>query len=143
MTKNPVFGFVVVALIAALVAAYSWHHARRAIDESRTQVVANELQPIAMMLKENQALIQTLQSEPFTEKDSGILESYLAKIRRDGVAILDVRATIETRGRLVRRLVISSSPERRIGLGSSIRPGYGGGGRGLWLSSRVIVFAHC
>lgn len=39
-----------------------------------------------MLLKENQALIKELQSEPFTEKDSGILESYLAKIRRDGVA---------------------------------------------------------
>ena len=38
------------------------------------------------MLKEDQALIQELQSEPFTEKDSGVLESYLAKTRRDGVA---------------------------------------------------------
>jgi hypothetical protein len=35
---------------------------------------------------ENQALIQELQAEPFTERDSGILESYLAKIRRDGVS---------------------------------------------------------
>jgi hypothetical protein len=32
------------------------------------------------------ALIKELQSDTFTEKDSGILESYLAKIRRDGVA---------------------------------------------------------
>jgi hypothetical protein len=38
------------------------------------------------MLKENQALIKKLQAEPFTEKDLGILPSYLAKIRRDGVA---------------------------------------------------------
>jgi hypothetical protein len=38
------------------------------------------------MTKDNQAIIKELQLEPFTEKDSGILESYLAKIRRDGVA---------------------------------------------------------
>jgi hypothetical protein len=41
---------------------------------------------ITTLLKENQALIQELNSDPFTEKDSGMLESYLAKIRRDGVA---------------------------------------------------------
>jgi hypothetical protein len=58
----------------------------RARDESRAKVVASELQPIATLLKENQAFIQELQSEPLTEKDSGIMEFYLAKIRRDGVA---------------------------------------------------------
>ena len=41
--------------------------------------------PIAVLLEEDQALIKELQSEPFNESDSGILESYLAKIRRDGV----------------------------------------------------------
>jgi hypothetical protein len=51
----------------------------------RAQVVASELQPLAALLKENQSLIQELKTEPFTEKDSGILESYLTKIRRDGV----------------------------------------------------------
>jgi hypothetical protein len=86
VTNKPVFGFVVAALIAALVAAYSWHHALRTLDESRAQVVANELQPIVMMLKENQAATDALKSGSFTEKDSGILESYLTKIRRDGVA---------------------------------------------------------
>jgi hypothetical protein len=39
----------------------------------------------ATLLKENQTLLRELHAEPFTEKDSGILESYLAKIRRDGV----------------------------------------------------------
>ena len=52
---------------------------------SRAQMLVGELQPIATLLNENQALIQDLNSEPFTDKDSGILESYLAKIRRDGV----------------------------------------------------------
>ncbi len=74
------------ALIAALVAAAFWHHEHEVLDESRTQIVASELQPLATLLKENQALIQELQSAPFTEKDSGVLASYLGKIRRDGVA---------------------------------------------------------
>jgi hypothetical protein len=67
-------------------AACGWYHTNDALNERRSQLVADELQPIAALLKDNQALIQELQSEPFTEKDSGILESYLAKIRRDGVA---------------------------------------------------------
>jgi hypothetical protein len=63
-----------------------WLHEHAALQEARTQIVTRELQPIATLLKENQALLQELQSEPFREQDSGILESYLTKIRRDGVA---------------------------------------------------------
>jgi len=73
-------------LVAAVIAAGGWYHAHTALAESGSQLIAGELQPIAAMLKENQALIKELQSDPFTEKDSGILESYLTKIRRDGVA---------------------------------------------------------
>lgn len=43
------------------------------------------LEPVAALLHENQAIIEELQTEPFTEKDAAILESYLTKIRRDGV----------------------------------------------------------
>ena len=74
------------ALIAAVVATGLWHHEHEALEDARAQIVAGELQSIATLLKENQALIQELQIEPSTEKDSGVLESYLAKIRRDGVA---------------------------------------------------------
>lgn len=79
---------VLLALVsaAALVAVVAWHQANGALDESRTRVVASLLQPAALLLKENQALIKELQAEPFAEKDAGILASYLAKIRRDGVA---------------------------------------------------------
>jgi len=73
------------ALIAALVCAGAWYQAHEALEATRSQLTAGVLQPIAAMLKENQALLHELQSEPFAEKDSGILESYLAKIRRDGV----------------------------------------------------------
>jgi hypothetical protein len=76
--------FALVSVIA-LIPAAAWYHASSVLNGARAQVVASELQPIATLLKENQALIQELRSGPFTEKDSGILESYLAKIRRDGV----------------------------------------------------------
>jgi hypothetical protein len=86
VNNKTVWVLFVVALVAAVAAASAWYHASSALNDARAQVVASELQPIATLLKENQALIQELQAEPFTEKDAGILESYLAKIRRDGVA---------------------------------------------------------
>jgi hypothetical protein len=76
---------LLVALITAIAALGAWHQAQEAFEEAREQVISGELQPIAAMLRENLALITELQAEPFTEQDSGILESYLAKIRRDGV----------------------------------------------------------
>lgn len=74
------------ALVAVLAIAGLWHHEHESVDTLRTEIVAGELQPIATLLRENQTLIRELQSEPFLEKDSGILESFLAKIRRDGMA---------------------------------------------------------
>jgi hypothetical protein len=41
---------------------------------------------MAAVLKENKGILGELQAEPYVEKDDGILESYLVKIRRDGVA---------------------------------------------------------
>jgi hypothetical protein len=38
------------------------------------------------LLKDDATITKELQAEPFTERDAGILESYIAKIRRDGVA---------------------------------------------------------
>jgi hypothetical protein len=76
----------VAAVVVALVAAAAWYQVNTALREERAQILGRELQPIAVKLKENQALIRQLQSEPFAEKASTVLESYLAKIRRDGVA---------------------------------------------------------
>jgi hypothetical protein len=75
----------VIALAAALVATAVCYQNRLALRELRTQVLVDELQPIAALLNENQGIIAQLEAEPFIEKGSGILESYLAKIRRDGV----------------------------------------------------------
>jgi hypothetical protein len=86
VNNKTVWVLLVAALVAALVAVGFWHHDNQALNELHTRVVAGELQPIAALLNENQALLKELQAEPFAEKDFGILEAYLAKIRRDGVA---------------------------------------------------------
>jgi hypothetical protein len=78
-------GAVLLAMLA-LVAAGAWYHAREVVHELNSQLIASELQPIAALLTEDEALTKELQAEHFNEKDSGVLGSYLAKIRRDGVA---------------------------------------------------------
>lgn len=75
-----------VALCIAAIATGAWYREVTKVRDLGAQVRASELQPIASLLTDNQALLQELQSAPFAEKDSGIFESYLAKIRRDGVA---------------------------------------------------------
>jgi len=82
--KMPIM-MVTCAIAAVLIAAFFALREKEALRELRVQLVNHELPPIGVLLKENQALLVELRSEPFTEKDSGILESYLAKIRRDGV----------------------------------------------------------
>jgi hypothetical protein len=73
------------ALVPVLVGVAAWHHVNQILHASRAQIIAMTLEPVAALLNENQAILNELQVEPFTEKDSGILESYLIKIRRDGV----------------------------------------------------------
>jgi nanoRNase/pAp phosphatase (c-di-AMP/oligoRNAs hydrolase) len=63
----------------------AWFNADQALRTSRASVVAHQLEPMAALLKENQEIIAELQTPAFTEKDAGILESYLLRIRRDGV----------------------------------------------------------
>jgi len=75
-----------VASAAALIAVGAWYHASSALHDSRAQFVTATLEPISVLLKENQALAKELETEPFAENNAGILASYLAKIRRDGVA---------------------------------------------------------
>jgi hypothetical protein len=85
INKTPWILFVA-AVAGALFTSDLWHQQHQALIEVRSQIIAGELQPISTMLKENQTLIKELLAEPFTEKDAGILASYLARIRRDGVA---------------------------------------------------------
>src|SRR5450755_3965248 len=86
MNSKTTLGIIAGLLVLALVMSGAWYHAFQGLRASRTQFVANTLGPTAALLKEDQAIVNELQAEPYAEKDNGILESYLAKIRRDGVA---------------------------------------------------------
>jgi hypothetical protein len=77
---------IALLLVATLAATGGWYRAHQSLQSSRAQFVASTLEPMAALLKENDGMITELQAEPFVEKDNGILESYLVKIRRDGVA---------------------------------------------------------
>lgn len=73
---------LVAALIAAAVAGAGWYQASTELRRLRI----GELNPITALLKEDQALLQSPQTNSGLEKDSGILAAYLSKIRADGVA---------------------------------------------------------
>ena len=81
-----------VAIVQALVAAAALaatgvcYEAYQALQAAKAQLISNTLEPMAALVRENTQLLDELQAAPFAEKDSGILESYLLKIRRDGVA---------------------------------------------------------
>ena len=85
VNQKNVWGLLVIAVVVAVGAVALMIYERWQLQEARSRVVVQELKPIARLLEEDQALLKELQAEPFAEKDSGILESYLAKIRRDGV----------------------------------------------------------
>jgi hypothetical protein len=86
-----------VTLIGVLLAAAFGYHEHDVLAATRAQIFTSELQPIATLLQENEVIIQVLGLEPFAEKDSGILESYLAKIRRDGIGKhVDMKQRLET-----------------------------------------------
>lgn len=89
MNVNNKAGSIIAALLllVTFVSVTAWHRAREALHESRSQLVVGTLEPLAALLRDNQALLKELQAAPSAEKDAtGILGSYLAKIRRDGVA---------------------------------------------------------
>jgi hypothetical protein len=85
VNQKSILGLMVVAVVVAAGALGLWYHERKVLEQTRAEIVVGEIRPIAMLLEENQAILKELQAEPFAEKDSGILESYLAKARRDGV----------------------------------------------------------
>lgn len=84
VNQKNIWTFLVVAVVVAALLGLMFYQ-RSQVKEARARVVAGELQPIAALLNEDQVILKELLAEPFAEKDSGTLESYLAKIRRDGV----------------------------------------------------------
>jgi hypothetical protein len=59
---------------------------RAALQELSVRWVADVLSPAAALLRENQQILNELHTQPFAESGNDVLESYLVKIRRDGVA---------------------------------------------------------
>jgi hypothetical protein len=82
MTNKTAWIACLVAAIAIVVAGAFWH---RTSTELR-QLQIGELGSIAALLMEDQQLLQALQTNAALGKDSGVLASYLAQIRADGVA---------------------------------------------------------
>jgi hypothetical protein len=80
--NNKTHWVFLVAAFAAVVAGAAWFRAGAESRETRV----NELKPIAALLKEDQELLKALQVDSGSGKDPGILATYLAKIRADGVA---------------------------------------------------------
>ncbi len=81
MNNNAALAASAAALVAAAIAAVAWYQGKAELGQMRI----GELKPIAVLVKEDQDILLALQANPVNEKDSGILESYLAAIRRDGV----------------------------------------------------------
>jgi hypothetical protein len=71
---------------AFLVLSIGWWNSFSALKESHAHTLKTVLEPMAALLHDNQLIIEELQALPYKESDKGILDSYLAKIRRDGPA---------------------------------------------------------
>jgi hypothetical protein len=75
----------VIASAAALICATGWFHEDQERRDARHALVADTLDPISEMLKENAAITRELESSEYAEPGSGFAAAYLIKIRRDGV----------------------------------------------------------
>jgi hypothetical protein len=75
----------IAALVAALVCAGGWFHAHQKLHDLRRTYVADTLDPVAEMLKENAAITRELESAKYVESGNQFVSAYLIKIRRDGV----------------------------------------------------------
>ncbi len=72
---------MVATVIAVAVTGMAWYQASVQLGDLRV----SQLRTIAELLKEEQELIGALRPDPTDEKHSGVLGSYLAEIRADGV----------------------------------------------------------
>src|SRR5688572_26402418 len=80
----------VITSVATLALGSGWYQEHqkneRAQLEANQRLVAEYLQPVATLLEDNEVIFKELRAPPYVEPGWGILESYLIKIRRDGVA---------------------------------------------------------
>jgi hypothetical protein len=81
MNNKSAWILTIAALIGAAICAAAWYQERAELR----QVRIGELAPIAALLQEEPENLRALQTDAALEKNSGMLASYLAKIRADGV----------------------------------------------------------
>jgi hypothetical protein len=77
--------YALIAIVLALLAgaaAISWHLARA---DLRSYAVDDTLQPVAVLLEDNQKIAASLVHEDGVASESAILSTYLERIRKDGV----------------------------------------------------------
>jgi hypothetical protein len=72
---------LLVALIAVAITGAGWYQANATLRQQRL----GELRSITVLMKEDQDILLALQTDSAFDKDSGILASYLARIRADGL----------------------------------------------------------
>lgn len=81
---------VIACSVISLIFGGGWYQERqktqRAEIEANQRLVVDYLQPIATLLADNEVIYKELRAAPYVEPGWGILESYLMKIRRDGIS---------------------------------------------------------
>ena len=85
MNNNILQKLFILMTLTTVVGATGWYCTWSALRSSEKQLIATELEPLLALLIEDSRLLTKLQAPPFTENDSGILQSYLVKWRRDGI----------------------------------------------------------
>lgn len=80
--KKTILTLAAVFLLVAAAVAVTWQFSQRAL---RACMVDDTLQPVAVLLEENRSILAGLQSQGNAASESAILESYLSRIRSDGV----------------------------------------------------------
>ena len=80
-SKSMLLAGLVVLLVGAAIAG-TWHYAKA---ELRTRDREDLLQPIAALLDDDRKLLSELKAAGAGDSDSVLLETYLARIRTDGV----------------------------------------------------------
>jgi hypothetical protein len=84
--KNKLFVLLLVAaLLVAMAAGVAAYRSAAALDASRAAVVKGLLEPAVALIEQNQGLLQALQAAQPAGQAAGVLEAYLAQVRRDGV----------------------------------------------------------
>lgn len=81
--NKPVFQVLGTLLLLAAAIGGTWTYAQRT---ARAGLVDETLRPVASLLKENAGILQSLRSAGYPAADPAILEAYLQRIRKEGVA---------------------------------------------------------